>query len=634
MRAEVDVRPARAPVRARRRGPTRTARWARLAAVALGVVLLVLVVLGLGFAGSSDRLAAGVTVGGAEVSGLRLNEAAKELSSRAAELASVPVTFTVGDHRWRAAPEGLDVKVDWRETVARAEGAGSWPLPFRGLKRIWLRFAGTDVEPVADIYEAGLTYELGRVAAAVDTSPRSAAIELDGRTPRIVPAVEGAQLDQKAARGVVVQALAGFEREPVALPVAKTSSAVSAEDLEPALAQAQTALSGPVRFGWGDIRWSIGRDELARLLRLPTDGRTRLEIGGAYATLYFERLARAVDRKPRDARFEVREDRSVRVVRAREGRVLDVEATSKALLAVALSEGVRSAELVVAEKEARFTTREARALGIERELARYTTAWSGDADRIQNLKRAARLLDGTRIGPGDTFSFNDEVGVRTIERGFRPAPVIVGREYKTGVGGGVSQVATTVFNAAWETGLPIVERRAHALYISRYEAGRDATVSYPDLDLKFKNDTGRWLVLRARPNEAGISVSLLGAPTGRRVVTEPGELRVVGRPSVKRIPDPGLFVGERVIEDYGAPAQAITVRRTVYQDGEVLYDENWYTYYRSEPRIVRVGTIPVPKPEPTPTPAQTETTPTGTGQTTTGQTGTTQTGTGQTTTGR
>jgi vancomycin resistance protein YoaR len=610
----------------------RTVRWARLAAVALGAVLLAAIVLGLAFAGSSDRLAAGVTVAGAKVAGLRLDEAEEKLSKRAAGLASVPVTFTAGEYRWRATPEALDVTVDWRETITRAGDAGSWPLPFRGLKRIVLRFFGTDVAPVADVFEAGLAYELSRLATAVDTSARSAAIVLSGRTPRIVPAVEGAKLDQAAAREVVVKALAGFEREPVALPVARTAPSVTAEELEPVLAQVRTALSAPVRFGWGDTRWSIGPDEVAKLLRLPADGRSKLEIGGAYATLYFERLARAVDRKPRDARFRVRDDRSVRVVAAREGRVLDVEATSKALLAAVLSEGVGSAELVVGRQDARLTTSEARALGIERELARYTTPWSGDADRIQNLRRAAKLLDGTRIAPGATFSFNEEVGARTSERGFRPAPVIVGREYKVGIGGGVSQVATTVFNAAWETGLPIVERTAHALYISRYEAGRDATVSYPDIDLKFKNDTGRWLVLRARPTEAGISVGLLGAPTGRRVVTEAGQLRMVGKPAVKRIRDPGLFVGERVIEDYGEPAQAITVWRIVYQNGEVLYDEDWYTYYRSQPRIVRIGTIPLPEPEPTPAePTQTE--PPGTGQTTTGQTGTTQTGTGQTTTG-
>jgi hypothetical protein len=107
---------------------------------------------------------------------------------------------------------------------------------------------------------------------------------------------------------------------------------------------------------------------------------------------------------------------------------------------------------------------------------------------------------------------------------------------------------------------------------------------------------------------------------------------------VKRVPDPGLFVGEKVVEDYGEPARAITVRRIVYQDGKVLYDENWYTYYRSEPKVVHVGTIPVPEPAPQPvpepTPTPTEPTPTESTPTETTPTETGGGGTGETTTGR
>jgi vancomycin resistance protein YoaR len=635
MRAEVDVRPVRAGDRTRRRVRTRTVRRGRLAAFAAGGFLLSLLLVGVLFAGSSERLAAGVGVAGVKLSGLTPADAERKLSRRAAAVAPVPVTFTAGDHRWRTTAEELGVTVDWDETIARAQDAGSWPPPFRGLKRVALRLFGSDVEPVAQAYRAGLAFELGQVAAAVDRSPRDAAIQLSGQTARIAPSATGLKLDQEAAQDVVVDTLAGFSRRPVALPLVTDEPSVTAEELEPALAQLEAVLSAPVRFGWGDIRWRIGPAELVKLLRLPAYGRTNLEIGGAYATLYFERLASAVDEKPRNASFAVRRSsRSVRVVPAEHGRVLDVAATSKALLAAALSTTRRSAELVVVEKDAAFTTEEAKALGIERELVRYTTPWSGDANRIQNLRRAAELLNGTRIAPGTTFSFNDEVGQRTEQRGFRLAPVIVGGEYKPGVGGGVSQVATNVFNAAWEAGLPIVERTAHALYISRYEAGRDATVNYPDIDLRFENDTGRWLVMQALPNETGISVGLLGRPTGRRVVTEPGELREVGRPKTKRVPDRGLFVNERVVEDFGEPARAITVRRIVYQDGEVLFDENWYTLYRSEPRIVHVGTIPIPEPEPVPAqPTPTESTPTTTGQTGTTQTGTTQTGTTQTGTG-
>lgn len=647
MRAEVDVRPVREPRRARpTRGKTRTVRRGRLA-LWLGVLLVLgLLVVGLAFAGSGDRLAAGIRVADVHVSGLTPAEAERKLAGRAAPLASVPVTFVAGDRRFKLAPERLDLEVDWGATLAKARSAGAWPLPFRGLKRIAVRLFGADVDPVAGVYDAGLAYEVNRIAGGLDRPARSAAVVLDGLRPRIIGSQPGARLENAAARKTIVAALAGFSRKPVELPVLTADPPVTTAELEPVLAQVRTALARPVRFGWDGGHWRVQPREVAKLLQLPADGRTKLEIGGAYATTYFSRLARAVEHRPKNATFAVTGKRSVRVVPARDGLALDATATAKALLAAALATGRRDAELVVREQQASFTTEEAKALGVTREIARYSTFYAGDADRITNLTRAVKLLNDTRIGPGTTFSFNGVVGRRTEGRGFRPAPVIVGGEYEVGVGGGVSQVATTVFNAAWEAGLKITDRTAHALYISRYPPGRDATVNYPDIDLKFENDTGGWLVMQASPTTTGIAIALLGKPTGRRVVSQAGELEEIAPPRVKRVPDPGLFVGETVVEASGVPAQSITVERIVYQHGEVLYDETWRTTYQSEPKIVRFGTIPIPVVEEPAAPAEpqgetqtastttTEATPTTTGQTGTTQTGTGETGTGQTTTGR
>ena len=213
--------------------------------------------------------------------------------------------------------------------------------------------------------------------------------------------------------------------------------------------------------------------------------------------------------------------------------------------------------MVVAESQPEFTTAEAEALGVTRVLSSYSTFYAGSSDRITNLRLAVQLLDGAQIAPGATFSFNDRVGERTLERGFRPAPVIVGDKYEEDVGGGVSQVATTVFNAAWEAGLPISERNPHALYIARYQLGRDATVNYPNLDLKFVNDTGRWIVLGAGAGGNGIYVSLYGSDTGRRVESIPGELRVTGEPKTEIEKDPTAFVGEREVLFDGEPSRAV-----------------------------------------------------------------------------
>ena len=140
------------------------------------------------------------------------------------------------------------------------------------------------------------------------------------------------------------------------------------------------------------------------------------------------------------------------------------------------------------------------------------------------------------IAPGETFSFNGATGARTADKGFREAPVIINGELQTGLGGGICQVSTTVFNAAYEGGLQIDERTNHALYISHYPLGRDATVDYPNIDLKFVNDTGKWILLRTFVGSSSLVVNLYGTPQDRRVESETSPLRVstVAVPEVTR----------------------------------------------------------------------------------------------------
>ena len=573
--------------------------WRRIGAWSGALAAASTLAVGLAFAGSADRIAAGVTVAGVNVAGKTPEEAETALAKKADRYAAVPVVFTAAGERWTLTPDDLETRADWAAAVDAAHAEGNWPLPFRGLKRIALRLFGADVEPTADVFDARLDYEVERMARALDRRGRNAAITLDEMTPTIVPEREGRTLDRAAAKRLIVNALAGFDRRPVALPVPVTSPAVTAADLAPVAAQVRTALSAPVRFGWKDAHWLVQPEQLVTLLELPARGRKELGIGGPAAERYFNQLARALDRRAKDAGFAVNENGRVRVAASAQGRALDAEASGAALLAGALSGG-REAELVVRTVEPKLTTQEARRMKVTRVLASYTTAYSGSHDRIRNLQRAAALIDGTRLAAGDTFSFNQVVGPRTADRGFYLAPAILEGEYEDQVGGGVSQVATTIFNAAWEAGIKITSRTAHSLYISRYPLGRDATVNYPDVDLKFLNDTDNWVVARAISGEGGITVMLLGAPTNRRVVSEAGELKETAPPEVERVPDPTMFVGEKIVVDDGEPERTVTVRRVVYEGDEVLYEETWYTTYRSEPKIVQVGTIPREDPAPPP----------------------------------
>jgi vancomycin resistance protein YoaR len=592
---------ASAAVRTRRRRRTRvrlTVQWAVFvsllavfAAVALGVV----------FAGSSERIAAGVSVAGVDVGGLSPKEARTLLERRAKSLANVPVTFTAGSGSWQLRPARMGVEVDWAGAIDTAQRQGNALGPLRGLRRIEVRVFGSDITPPTRVYAAALDYRLDRIERAISRPPREAAVAFRGLRPVLVPGANGLSLDREAAEGVVVRALAGLERKPIALPVTVERQTVEKDELRPALEQARTAVAAPVRLTLGETRWRLPRWRVAELLAPPRDGERRLRIGGGGADRYFGRLERRVNRAPRDSTWAV-SGAKVRVVPARSGLEVDVRETARRLLEAALSPSRRVARLAVATKPATRSTAQAAAMGITGLVASYQTYYGGDANRIHNVQLVARLVDDKLIAPGAAFSFNETTGERTAERGFLEAPVIINGELQTGLGGGVCQVSTTVFNAAYEAGLPITARTNHALYISHYPQGRDATVNYPDLDLKFVNDTGKWLWLRTYVGASSLVVALYGAPTGRRVETVTSPLEVTGPPTVERISDPTLARGTTVVEDSGEPSRRTSVTRKVFDArGKLILENAWYSSYRSEKQVVRVGTKPPPKTTPSTT---------------------------------
>src|SRR5205085_4384765 len=184
------------------------------------------------------------------------------------------------------------------------------------------------------------------------------------------------------------------------------------------------------------------------------------------------------------------------------------------------------------------STEAARAMGITGLVSSYTTVYGGEANRIHNVQLVAHLVDGKLIAPGATFSFNATTGERSASKGFLEAPVIINGELQTGLGGGVCQVSTTVFNAAYEAGLKITERTNHQLYISHYPTGRDATVNYPDTDLRFVNDTKHWLLLRTFVGSYSLTVSLYGTSPHRKVVSDTAPLTEAGPVPVRETADP------------------------------------------------------------------------------------------------
>ena len=599
MRAEVGVEPIRrGPSTPVRGWPALVRRSLKIVAIVAAALLVGLLAVGIVFAGSADRIAGGVRVADLDVGGLSSQDAQRSLGARAEELAAVPVVFEAGGRQWPIAPAQIALQADWSAAVREALDKGDGPIPLRGLERVRLRLFGADVQPEATYEERTLERRIAAIAQAVNVPGRQAALVLRNGEPLVVPGEAARRLDRDAAERTIVRALASFEREPVALPVVIDPPDVTRASLQPVAAQVRTALSAPVRFGYKGVHWTVAPAQIAAFLELPQGGESELGIGGPAAKRYFEALAKAVGRPPREVEFTVTSSGQAHMVRSRDGRELDVEATQRAFLAAALSTTNREAELVVVRAHPQLSTQRAKALGITGLVGGYTTYYGGDPNRIHNVQLVARLIDRHLIAPGATFSFNKTTGERNAAKGFLEAPVIINGELKSGLGGGVCQVSTTVFNAAYEAGLPITERHNHALYIDHYPLGRDATVNYPDIDLKFVNDTGHWLLLETVVGPSSLTVRLFGTPVHRKVVTQSSPLRDVGKPPVKRILDPHLYVGEQTVEVAGMPARGVSVRRLVYdRHGRLLSDDMWYSTYVAEPKVVRVGT----KERPTPT---------------------------------
>ena len=590
----------------KRPGPKRLPpNGATIRRAAIVVVLLALsgAVLGLAFAGSPAHLPVGVRIAGVDVGGMTPGAAKSLLKQRWQRVEHVPVSFQIDNQHWSLSAAQLGVVPNWNAAVQSVRDQGTGFGPLRGFRRLDIRVFGQDVAPPTQVYDTALRYILDKISREVDTRHREASVVLHGLQPVTVAGRKGRVLDRHAAATTIVRTLAGLTRQPTELPIRVDTPSVTPEDLTVVLAEVKTALSAPVRLTLGGTSFQLQPRRIAELLELPADGRRDLRIGGPGADAWFGRLARHVNQAPRDATWSI-SSKEIRVIPDKPGYSLDVPKSAQVLLhAVLVSDpSVRTGTLVAETTHADRSTADAQSMHITGLVSAYETFYGGDPNRIHNVQLVAHLVDGKVIAPGATFSFNDATGARTADKGFKVAPVIINGELQTGLGGGVCQVSTTVFNAAYEAGLPIVSRTNHALYISHYPQGRDATVNYPDTDLKFRNDTDHWLLLRTWVGASSLTVALYGTPMHRRVVSDTRPLVASGQPPVKSEPDPSMTAGEKVVLDSGQPARSTSVRRRVYTaDGKLLYDTVFYSSYRAEPEVVRVGTKPAPQPSTTTT---------------------------------
>jgi vancomycin resistance protein YoaR len=223
-------------------------------------------------------------------------------------------------------------------------------------------------------------------------------------------------------------------------------------------------------------------------------------------------------------------------------------------------------------------------------VSRFTTYYPPGQPRVINIRRAAALLDGTLMRPGDRFSLNERLGKRTRAHGFVAAPSISGPIHVDSVGGGVSQVATTLYNAAFFAGLRLIAHTPHSFYISRYPKGREATISWGGPELIFQNDWPAPLLVRMKTTPTSITVWLYSYILGRRVATVTHAPTNYVRPRTVYIKDPTLPPGTQLLlQSAGASGFSISYTRRVYRDDSVRRDERYSWTYSPENTVIAIA---------------------------------------------
>jgi vancomycin resistance protein YoaR len=223
-------------------------------------------------------------------------------------------------------------------------------------------------------------------------------------------------------------------------------------------------------------------------------------------------------------------------------------------------------------------------------VSSFTTRYPCCPPRVTNIRRAAALLDNRTIAPGDTFSLNHALGRRTRDRGFVAAPMISDGRLVDSVGGGISQVATTLYNAAFFAGLELVAHTPHSFYIPRYPMGREATISWGGPELVFRNDWDSPIRIRVRATDSAITVRFYSLPLGRSVRTRTGRPHDFERPRTLVVVNPGLASGtRRLVQASGAAGFSIEYARTVYRDRRLRRSELFRVQYQPENAIFEIG---------------------------------------------
>lgn len=559
------------------------------AAIALVVAGALLVV----FRVARDGSLPGVHVAGVDVGALSEPQLRRRLRDVAAQLANAPITLRRegggDDVVYHARGEETGIRVDVDATVAAVLARGRQGNPIAALAdHLTAVVASTDVDVVADLDGERLEEHVEAAHAALLTGGREGDLRFRGTKVEPVYPEPGTGVARAALREAAMAAVMPGDSRSVDLPAVEVDPATDPADVDAVAAEARRALSAPVTLARGDVEVVIEPRQLAglldvevadeddpRLVLVVEPRRVKSELADAFAI---------VETAPVDASFSV-SGGDVAVVPSQPGFEFDPARAARQLLALAGRDARRKGPLRGKVVQPDFTTKDARALRVTEQVSSFTTYHSCCEPRVANIHRAAELVDGRIVEPGKTFSLNDAIGPRTTESGFVAAPAISEGEFVQEVGGGISQLATTFFNAIFFGGYDFLEHQPHSYYISRYPPGREATISTPAPDLVFVNDSDSGIFIDTYYTDTSITVSFYGTQKVE-VESVTGPRQNIEAPEEECKVNKTLGRGEEVVIQEGLDGFDIVVQRIfTYANGDEDV-EGFSTHYAALPRIV------------------------------------------------
>ena len=542
---------------------------------------------------TTQHIASGTTVSGVDVSGLSPKEARDRVGKGIGDQLAQPVTLTVGQGSSELVPAKSGVSVDTDASVKKLTGFTLNPLTLAQ------RLGGQRTEAVIRVDSTALRGALEDRGDTMANGAVSATVTLEGTKPVTTPASNGIGLDVEASLkqlsgswplGKKTLAMA----EGTAIPAITDEEAAKFVDgtLTPLLSSGltvNTAGTGAQSKSPGAAA-AFSPQDTAEMLKISSEGGT-LSATFDPTALRDGVVARIgqVETPAQNATWKI--DGSAtgapgarpQYVPAAQGKVIDTAALSTSLLkagttATDVAGRTVTLPMVVAEPTVKTPQNE---WGISEAIGEFATPYnSGDAPRTQNLTRGAELVNGTVVKPGEVFSLEKTLGEVDYEHGFADAGVISNGQHVDSMGGGLSQVATTVFNAGFEAGMDDTEHHAHQYYFDRYPAGREATLWTGKLDVKFTNSTSHAVLVQAWLDGEQIHVRMWSTKYYDVSITSSDRFNF--RPvSTERKSGPGC-------EPYsgGNPGFDITVTRTRKHDGKALPDDVLTTQYAADNDIV------------------------------------------------